>query len=104
MKLLENVKLDKWYGIVLYLGVALISASFLLKPEFVDQKHIFGLGLGMILIGIGYVMSEKYLSVIAYDGMLSKKINKHNLVTVLLITAGLVLIGLFGFKLVQSLI
>ena len=104
MKLLENLKLDRWYGIVLYLGAALISASLFLQPEFVDQGHLFGLGFGMLLIGIGYVMSEKYLSKISYGGMLSTKINEHNIVSIILVIMGVGLVGLFGFKLVQSLI
>lgn len=104
MKLLENLKLDRWYGIVLYLGVALISASLFLTPEFVAQKHLFGLGVGMLLIGIGYVMSEKYMHEIAYGGIISHKINKHNFASIILIAIGVGLVGLFGFKLVQSLI
>lgn len=104
MKILENLKLDRWYGIVLYLGVALISASLLFKPQFIEQKHIFGLGIGMILIGIAYVMSERQLSEIAYGGILSTKINKHNFVSIILIIIGIGLIGLFGFKMIESLI
>jgi hypothetical protein len=104
MKILENLKLDKWYGLVLYLGVALISASLLFKPEFIEQKHAFGLGLGMILIGLAYVMSETLDNQIAYGGILTLKYNKHNVVTIILILLGLGLVGLFGFKIVESLI
>lgn len=104
MKILENLKLDKWYGILLYLGVLLIAASFYFNPEFLEKKHIFGLGIGMILIGIAYWMSEKHLSEIAYGGILSTQIIKHNFVSIILIIIGIVLIGLFGFKLVQTLI
>jgi len=103
MKLLENLKLDRWYGIILYLGVALIAASLFFKPEFLEQKHIFGLGIGMIIVGIAYIISEKHMSEIAYGGILSTKINKHNFVTIVLIIIGIGLIGLFGFKVIQSL-
>tara|TARA_B110001450_G_C17594136_1_gene470128 strand:- start:58 stop:372 length:315 start_codon:yes stop_codon:yes gene_type:complete len=104
MKLLENLKLDKWYGIVLYLGVVLIIASLFFKPEFLEQKHIFGLGIGMIIVGIAYVMSEVIISEIAYGGLMSIKVNKHNFVSIVLIIIGIGLIGLFGFKVIQSLI
>lgn len=104
MKILENLKLDQWYGIVLYLGVALIGASLFFKPKFIEPKNIFGLGIGMILIGIAYLMSEKHLNEIAYGGISSTKINRHNFVTIVLIIIGIGLIGLFGFKLIQSLI
>jgi len=104
MKLLENLKLDSWYGIVLYLGVLLIAASLFLKPDFLEQKHIFGLGVGMIIVGIASIMSERNKSEIAFGGILSTKINEHNFVTIILIIIGIGLIGLFGFKVIQSLI
>lgn|SRR5690606_24187563 len=104
MKLLENLKLDKWYGIVLYLGVALIAASLFFKPEFLEQKHVFGLGIGMIILGIAYIMSERHWNKIANVGMLSTIIIKHNFVSIVLIIIGIVLIGIFGFKVIQSLI
>lgn len=104
MKILENLKLDKWYGIVLYLGVTLIGASFYFKPEFLESKHIFGLGIGMILIGIAYLISEKKTSQIAYGGILTAKFNEHNFVTIILIILGILLIGFFGFKILKSLV
>jgi len=54
-----------------------------------EQKHIFGLGVGMIIIEI------------AYGGILSAKINQHNFVTIVLIIIGT---GLIGFKIIESLI
>tara|TARA_R110000751_G_scaffold233433_1_gene334251 strand:- start:164 stop:472 length:309 start_codon:yes stop_codon:yes gene_type:complete len=102
--MLENLKLDRWYGIVLYLGVALIAASLLFKPKFIEQKHVFGLGIGMIIIGIAYIMSEKYWNKLAIDGMLSTKINKHSFITKTMIVIGLALVVLFGFLLVKGLI
>lgn len=104
MKLLENLKLDRWYRIVLCLGVALITSTLFFKIEFIDQKNIFGLGIGMIIIGVAYIMSERQISEIAYGGIISTEINKHNCVSMLLIIIGFGLIGLFGFKIIQSLI
>jgi len=104
MKILGNLKLDKWYGIVLYLGVLLIAASFYFKPKFLEEKHLFGLGIGMILIGIAHWMSEKHLNQIAYGGILSTQIIKYNFVSIILIIIGIGLICLFGFKLIQTLL
>ncbi len=53
MNLLEKLKLDRWYGIVLYLGVILLASSFYFETGFVEEKHLFG--LGMIIIGIGLI-------------------------------------------------
>ena len=41
---------------------------------------------------------------IAFGGILSTKINKHNIVTIVLILIGIGLIGIFGFKIIQPLI
>jgi len=104
MNLLEKLKLDRWYGIVLYLGVMLLASSFYFETDldFVEKKHLFG--LGMILIGIAYIMSEKYLHEIAHGGMFSIPINKHNPVSIILIIIGIGLIGFFGFLIVKGLI
>jgi hypothetical protein len=104
MKLLENLKLDKWYGIVLYIGVLLIAASFYFKPEFLEAKHIFGLGLGLIIIGIAHLMSEKYLNQVAYGYIMSTQIIKYNFVSVILIIIGIVLTALFGYKIIVYLL
>lgn len=104
MKLLENLKLDRWYRIVLYLGVALIASTLFFKIEFLEQKNIFGLGIGMIIIGVAHIMSERHISEIAYGGILTTEIKKHNCVSMLLIIIGIGLIGIFGFKVILSLI
>ncbi|MBI1803903.1 MAG: hypothetical protein HY033_06830 [Ignavibacteriae bacterium] len=49
MKILENLKLDTWYGVIFYWGVLLIAASLYFKIEFLEEKHLFGFGLGLIL-------------------------------------------------------
>lgn len=65
----------------------------------------------MVLVGISYWMAEKELLTIkppnAYTGpaaWISQKVTKHNLISVLLLLAGLTLIGLFGFRIVRGLI
>ncbi len=35
---IENLKLDKWYKVVVYLGVLIILASFLFKIEFLKEN------------------------------------------------------------------
>ena len=52
MKILENLKLDSWYGITLYVGILMMAAALFVKVEFLEEKHLFGLGLGMLLVGI----------------------------------------------------
>lgn len=111
MSFLENLKLDSWWKAIFYLGVAGIASSFLFSPNFIQQKHMFGFGLGMVVIGIAYWIAEKEYSAIkppnAYTGpaaILTWKAIKHNPVTVILLLVGLGLIGLFGFLIVKNLI
>jgi hypothetical protein len=111
MSFLENLKLDEWWKAVFYLGVAGIASSFLFDPEFLQQKHMFGFGLGWVLVGISFWIAEKEYSAIkppnAYTGpaaVLTRKVIEHNPVTVIILVAGLGLIGFFGFLIVKALI
>jgi len=111
MKFLENLKLDSWWKAVLYLGVGAVICSFIFKVDFIETKHLFGLGIGMILIGISYWIAEKEFSHIkppnAYTGpaaFMTWKSIKHNPITVLLLLGGLGLVGLFGFLIIKRLI
>lgn len=111
MKFLENLKLNTWYGITLYLGVLLIAAAFYFNKDFLEEKHVMGLGIGMVLVGISMIMAEKHLSTIkppnVYTGgpaLLSWIEIRHNAFTMVLLIIGIGLIGLFGFLLVKGLI
>lgn len=104
MKLLEKLKLDRWYGIVLYLGGLSVASSLFTKVDFTKAKHLFGFGIGLILIGIGHIVAEKYVHIPMENGMLSTKVLKHNFATKALIIIGLALTGLFGFKIIEQLI
>lgn len=111
MKILENLKLNTWYGITLYLGVLLIIGAFYFDKDFLEEKHVFGLGIGMVLVGLSMIMSEKHVSTIKppnfYTGgpaLLSWVENRHNVFTIILMIIGICLIGLFGFLIVKGLI
>lgn len=104
MKVLENIKLDKWYGIILYLGILLMGASFYFKVDFIEEKYLFGLGIGLFLIGISNIKSEKYEHHLVNGGMLSTKIIKHSPSSILILIIGLVLTSLFGFLIIKGLI
>lgn len=104
MKLLENLKLDSWWSILLYLGIAIIAASLFVTVDFLEKKHLMGLGIGVFLVGFSYKMAEKYIHSREIGGILSTKIIKHNFITVVLLLVGIVMISFFGFKLVKGLI
>lgn len=110
MIILQNLKLDKWYGIVLYLGTISVAASLFTNVSFVQPKHLFGFGLGAILVGLSFWIAEKPMSAIkppnVYTGgaaLLSWKEIRHNPVTVLLFIIGICLVAIFGYLIVKSL-
>jgi hypothetical protein len=104
MNLLEKLRLDRWFGIVLYLGVLLVAASIFAKVSFIENKLLFGLGLGCVLIGVSYFMAEKYLNQYIGTGIVYTKIIKHNFATILILLVGIGMVLFFGFRVVKSLI
>lgn len=111
MNILPNLKLDKWYGIVLYLGTFSAAASLFTKVSFIEAKHLFGFGLGGILIGLSFWIAEKDRTTIkppnVYTGpvaFLTWKEIEHNPLTIILLVIGILLLVLFGYLIVGKLI
>lgn len=111
MNLLQNLKLDKWYGIVLYLGTLSVAASLFTNISFVQTKYLFGFGLGAVLVGLSFWMAEKNMSAIkppnVYTGgaaLLTWKEIRHNPFTLVLLIIGICLVCLFGFFIIKDLI
>ena len=102
--MLEKLKLDTWYGILLYLGVLLVSASLLTTASFIQKKHLFGFGLGFALIGLAFIIAEKYWNQFLGHGILYTKIIKHNIVSYIMLVIGAIMTILFGFLIVRELI
>lgn len=104
MNIFGNLKLDKWYSIVLFLGFLMIGASMFFKITFIEVKHLFGFGLGLVMIGISFFMAQKVASQFAFGGILSWPIIKHNLVSIIILIIGIALTVGFGFLIVRGLI
>lgn len=96
--------IDTWWKALLILGVLTSAGAFMFNIEFVEKKHLLGLGIGMILIGFSNWIAQKHNSTIAFGGLLQWKEIKHNPITSILLLIGIVLIFLFGFLLIKSLI
>lgn len=83
-------KIDVWWKFVLIVGVLLAAAAFMLNIEFIERRYVLGLGIGLVLIGIGYWMAKKVANEFTDTGIFSYPIYKHNFVTVLLIALGII--------------
>ncbi|MBI1803554.1 MAG: hypothetical protein HY033_01825 [Ignavibacteriae bacterium] len=110
MNILNNLKLDKWYGIVLYLGTLSVAASLFTKVSFVESKHLFGIGIGGILVGLSFWIAEKDNSAIkplnTYTGpaaLLTWKEIRHSSLTIIILVIGICLLFLFGYLIIKEL-
>lgn len=111
MNFSENLKIDTWWKVVLLLGMCAVFMSLTIKVNFIQNKHLFGLGMGMLMVGVSYWIAEKKFSTIkppnVYTGPAAliswKKIN-HNLITGIILAIGLTLTCLFGFLVVKNLV
>lgn len=105
MELFKLFKVDIWWKLVLWCGIALISVSLIFeKIQVVNPKHLLGLGLGMFLVGISFFIANKHVSMPYMGGMLSTETTKHSAVTAILLAIGLCLVSLFFILLVISLV
>lgn len=108
---LNNLKLDRWWKIVLWIAIFLLTITFFSKPNFLDNRHITGLALGMIFVSIAFLIAEKSNSCIkppnAYTGgtaLLTEYRIEHNIFTRSMLAVGIAVIMLFSFLLIKSLI
>lgn len=95
MDIFKNLGLDKWWNILIYIGVLLIAATFLIDISFLNEKHLFGHGIGLFLIGISFNIACKHISYPIYGGFWQTEKVLHNWVTILLFILGLVITILF---------
>ena len=97
-------KIDTWWKAVLMLGILGAVGASLFKIDFLESKHLFGFGLGMIMIGLGFWKAYKTVSQFGFGGILSWKDYSYDIVSILLIVVGLGLTVLFGFLIIRGLI
>ena len=55
----KQFNIDIWWKAILMLGILTVSGASLFQIEFLEIRHLFGLGLGLILIGLGFWKSYK---------------------------------------------
>jgi hypothetical protein len=101
---IEKFKLDKWYGIVLYIGVLAAGSSMIGGDDFLSRKHLMGLGLGCILTGLSFFIAQRRENYSVPGGILSRDFTKHNWITIPILLVGIFLIGFFGIKIFQELL
>lgn len=86
------------------LGVLAVIGASIFEIDFIESKHLFGLGIGMIVLGVGFWKSYKTFSHIRYGGILSWKDYRYDIVSIVLIVFGLGLTGLFAYHIIKGLL
>ena len=97
-------KIDTWWKAVFILGLISCVGASSFTISFIEKKHLFGFGLGLLFIGLSYWMAWKKAVTMHLGGILSWPIIKHNFVSILLLLIGIGLITLFGFLIIKALI
>ena len=102
--LIEKFKVDKWYGIVLYIGILAAGTSLVKGDELLSRKHLLGFGGGCILTGLSFFIAQKRENYLHNGGILYRDITKHSWITTLILLLGIFLLGYFGIKIFKDLL
>ena len=102
MEFLNALKLNTWWSVVLWLGLVAILIASLYDIDFLANNHLFGLGIGLVLVGLSYTIAEGSFSFIkppnAYTGgamQITQRILEHSPVTYITLGTGIVVTILF---------
>lgn len=110
MSFLENLKLNNWWSLLVYIGFLGIIGSFFMPIVFMDPKNIFGLSLGLLLVGVATLSAVKtavqFKEPNAYTGgggMFSWEVIKYKFLSGLVTVMGAFLIIIFISKIIIGL-
>ncbi|PWS26299.1 hypothetical protein DHW03_16055 [Pedobacter yonginense] len=101
---LKGLNMDKWYGVVLYLGFACCAAPFFGKVVFIDQKHLFGVGVSLLLISLSFFIADKHVFWREGAYLVQTKVIKHSLLTYMILSIGILMLIIFLFRVVIGLL
>lgn len=111
MEIFKNLKLDRWYKILLWISILMMAGSIIFKISFLHPNHLFGFGLGLLLLSFSCIIAETKNSIIKppnyYTGpaaIISWPSLNHSKFTITLFLIGLLISILFLILLIISLI
>lgn len=104
MEILKSLKLDFWWKVVLWIGVALCAISLIFEIKIVSPKHLFGFGIGLVIIGVSIFAALKKMVIWDLQGYWSIPVIKHNICSRIFLIIGIILSLLFGILLIINLI
>ena len=97
-------KVDTWWKFVLLLGLVLITSVFSFDIGVINEKHLLGLGAGLLTIGIAYFKANKHINIPYQGGILSTEKVIHDIYSIIILAIGLVITILFFTLLIIGLL
>lgn len=100
-----NTKIiEEWWEVITLIGAAFFVASLFFDANYINMKHLAGLGFGLMITGISCWCSIKTVYKKVEGGMFTGKIVRFNSVTISLFIIGLLIsaffLALFLWKLI----
>jgi hypothetical protein len=100
----QKFELDIWWKFLLMLGVIFSISPIIFDIKILDARHLVGLGLGLILIGISYFIANRHISQMVYGGILSTQAAIHTWYTRVILVTGIIVSVVFFASLVMGLL
>lgn len=97
-------KIDYWWQVLLIIGALFCASSVIFNVPFLEEKNLFGLGLGCLLIGLSYWKSKKVIHEFYERGILYYDKIEFDIWAKILFTIGCLISILFAVLLIIDLI
>ena len=97
MDYIKWLNIDNWWKVVLWLGISLCIISLLFDIDIVSTKHLLGLSIGLIIIGLSMFGAQaNYVQLMPeLHGYAQGHITRHNAITRTCLILGVVLTVMF---------
>lgn len=105
MKVVDSFKIDEWWKAVLICGIALIAVGLLFEIEILNRKHLIGVGIGMVIIGLSnWICIKTVVKEYGNKGFFTGQLPVHNTYSKIMQAIGIVISIGFGALLIWGLI
>jgi hypothetical protein len=106
MDYIKWLNIDNWWKVVLWLGVSLCIISLLFDIDIVSTKHLLGLSIDLIIIGLSMFGAQVNCVQLMPElhGYAQGHITRHNTITRICLIFGVILTVLFLVLIILRLI
>lgn len=98
---LSNLSVDRWYKLLVWLGVFLLIIALLFPVKWLTNADAGLLGLSFLFIGLGEWKTRKFIMEEHPGGILQIPIRHVDFISVILWGAGLFILGKLIFRLLS---